>query len=79
MAKCLVSMYKKEYEDRKFYILDIVDMFRWDYNQIAVMNMLSVLPDKLSVIRKKMFELISLTDEEKLKALSKFIYERLVE
>ena len=80
MAKCLVSMYQKEYQNRKFYIFDIVDRFRYDYNQISVMAMVSTLPDKLlPVVREKMIELLALTDEEKLKELSKFIYERLVD
>ena len=80
MAKCLVSMYQKEYQNRKFYIFDIVDRFRYDYNQISVMAMISTLPDKLlPVVREKMIELLALTDEEKLKELSKFIYERLID
>ena len=80
MAKCLVSMYQKEYQNRKFYIFDIVDRFRYDYNQISVMAMVSILPDKLlPVVREKMIELLALTDEEKLKELSKFIYERLID
>lgn len=80
MSKQLFALYQKEYQNRKFYIFDIVDRFRYDYNQISVMAMLSALPDKLlPVVREKMIELLALTDEDKLKELSKFIYERLVD
>ena len=70
MAKCLVSMYQKQYHDRITIIYNIAENFRMSYCRIAVISLLGTIEiELLKVLHSKFYEWLPYPDEMKFSSM----------